>query len=248
MASTCIFCGGGPPFTREHLLPDWAARLIGVGRLDVTGRRLNEPRRSWQSVGSFGTTVKQVCKACNGGWMSMLENLAIPILSPLIKPTGMRQLVPDEQVVVASWLWKLAIVHEALNPVRYFTRDERRSLPRGDAPPSDGVRMWIGHYGGTTKANLKGGTSTFSAPDGRSASAFLLSMTISRFAAQLLCVRELPGGGPRGVPRAAYDFSTAETRIWPEWNHAVRWPKTWSLNQEMFDLWHRRWNAPLLHR
>jgi hypothetical protein len=91
--------------------------------------------------------------------------------------------------------------------VSYFNADERERLLRGDAPPIGGVHIWMAASSGSLAANLKGGPATLSAPDGRSVEGFLMSMTLRRFAAQLLCVRELPGVNINTVSR--YNFESA---------------------------------------
>ncbi len=82
-----MFCGGG--VSKEHIVPKWLLRdcdLYGVkfkmgfgaqtsaGQLDT----LLQP----QPLSSFYT--KAVCKQCNTGWMSRLENVAQKLLSPLV--------------------------------------------------------------------------------------------------------------------------------------------------------------------
>jgi hypothetical protein len=65
--------------------------------------------------------MRSVCKACNGGWMSELENIAIPVVSRLILPRDPFTVISeDELVVVASWLWKVCIVAELATGARYF--------------------------------------------------------------------------------------------------------------------------------
>lgn len=244
MAKTCIFCGGSGPFSNEHVMPEWTAKVVGMTgeRVEVSGRRLDGPLRTWQSVGSFGTTVRGVCIECNNTWMSKLENLAKPILSPMMVPQRPVQLDPDQQTVVAAWLWKLGIVHEHASGVKYFNTAERQCLPNWDDPPIGGVHMWIAAYSGPLIGNLRGGPATFSAPDGRTVEGFLMSMSLRRFAAQVLCVRQMPGTNVDVVNR--YNFKGAESLIWPEPEKGVIWPApAASLDAHLFDRWHLRWNS-----
>lgn len=173
--------------------------------------------------------------------MSELEGLASPILSSMIKPSRDVDLSADQQVVIAAWLWKLAIEHEHIGGGGYFDEGERRCLMRGDAPPTGGVHMWLAAHSGSLLANLKGGPATFSAPDGRTTYGFLMSMSLRRFAGQVLCVREMPGVNVHTVAR--FNFEGAETLVWPEAERAVRWPPSAGpLTAELFSKWHQRWN------
>ena len=185
MPKVCIFCGRHGPFSREHVIPEWAARLLSVGRLSVEPRRMGVSMRPWATVGTFGHTVNSVCARCNNGWMAELEGLAKPVLARLIRPNGPVELSQDKQAFLTAWLWKLAIVHEHITSATYFNAAERRCLIRMDDPPTRGVHLWIGYYSGRNIAALRGGPSTFSAPDGRHVDAYLLSMNLRRFAAQL---------------------------------------------------------------
>jgi len=247
MPKICIFCGEGGPFTAEHVLPEWIADLLKIQRVSITPSRMGQPLKPWFAVGSFGSTVKRVCEACNNGWMSDLESDAKPILSRMILPTEPVLLSPDAQMIVAAWLWKLAIVFEHQSGATYFTVDERRLLIDGNPPPSGGVRIWIaGHRGAKNpkdeprfNANIVGGPSTFSLPDGRSVPGFQMTFFVRRFAAQVLCVRPLPG--TKMNFKFQYDFTTAEISIWPEESVHVAWPPAGGLlDEEQFEKWHTR--------
>ena len=149
----------------------------------------------------------------------------------------------DEQVVIASWLWKLAIVHEKPSGATYFDEAERKCLMKGDAPTPFGVHIWIAAYIGHLDANLRGGPCEFSSPDGHKLQGYLITMSIRRFAAQLLCVRELPGVHVSTVSH--YNFEGAESLIWPEQDGPVAWPPPVAgLNHDLFNKWHMRWNTP----
>lgn len=78
MSKACIFCGGPGPFSKEHVLPEWTARLLNLQQVNVTVTKLGEPQVPWSSVGSFGAKVGPVCEAvCNNGWMSATDYKAI---------------------------------------------------------------------------------------------------------------------------------------------------------------------------
>ncbi len=241
MPTQCVFCGGGTAFPNEHVLPAWAAQFVGIGRVDVTGRRLDDSPRTWEQVGSFGQTINSVCQRCNDGWMGDLEQLARPVLERLIKPRGDVRLSSDEQTVVAAWLWKLAIMHEHASRDRYFNRRERECLIDLNDPPENGVRAWVGAYVGDLAANLRGGPGIFSAPRGRVLKGFLMSMSLGQFAAQLLCVR-MPSDLPVKAP-GGYDLGSAEVQIWPAADVSASWPPAMRLTTSRFDQWHSRWKT-----
>jgi hypothetical protein len=120
MARRCVFCGGGP-LTREHVMPQWLtnvlpeqARFRGQDQqvvLQPPGgdrSRIMLPHREVKEAFN-AMTVKAVCRNCNGGWMSGLEEAARPLLSPLIR--GESQLLgKDDVIAVASWTVKTALM------------------------------------------------------------------------------------------------------------------------------------------
>ena len=242
-AVRCAFCGGRGPFTAEHVFPEWAARLVGAGRFAVRSARLNEPVRRWQAVRSFGFTVRDVCQSCNNEWMSELETLAMPILQPMIRPVGSVTLDADQQLVLACWLSKVAILHEYAATRRYFRVADRASLLRRGAPPP-GVQIWIGAYVGSRTGTLWGGPCTFAG--GRPPQhvpGLLTTLNLGQFAAQLLAHRLRDSMRVRGQ----YDFSRLVLRIWPPLVERVTWPPAaGGLDDEAFSALHRRWNTPLL--
>jgi hypothetical protein len=175
--------------------------------------------------------------------MSELENWAKPILSKMILPTAPVVLTPDEQMMIAAWLWKTAIVHEKPSGATYFNREERACLVNSEPPTSFGVHIWIAAANLTLGARLLGGPSRFEAPDGRSTDGYVMTLSIRRFAAQLLCVREMEGTNVSTVSH--YNFKGTEALIWPEQNRDVGWPPVAAvLDDELFEKWHARWNTP----
>jgi hypothetical protein len=76
--------------------------------------------------------------------------------------------------------------------------------------------------------------SQFSAPDGRTTQGYLMTLAIRRFAAQLLCVREIPEVNMSTVSQ--YYFQGAEALIWPQQPSDVSWPPTAGvLNDHLFE-------------
>lgn len=117
----CMFCGSTDELTREHIFADWYSKYRGekIGdaqqyELLVTNTDRKTGVRSIQEIPKFQGNIRQsklkaVCKSCNTGWMSDLQELAKPILAPLtsgiIRPLG-----PTEQDVLAVWATMTAMV------------------------------------------------------------------------------------------------------------------------------------------
>lgn len=137
---SCVFCGARP-VTREALIPKWLRKLLK----ERTGAAFDRTpgRKPW--VMSLLTTVRrQVCAACNNGWMSELENEAKPVLTPmLLDETSV--LSPRQQVTLAKWAMKFVMVASAGTdtfPTESYERFRNHRLPlRGTA-------IWTAYYAG----------------------------------------------------------------------------------------------------
>ena len=97
--SVCIFCGPtDEPITNEHLWSMWVAELFRLSPKGATWNALvrvrtgtrdssewrSQPVRRWKSR-RIELTMKTVCRRCNNGWLSELENrFCKPVLSPMM--------------------------------------------------------------------------------------------------------------------------------------------------------------------
>lgn len=153
----CIFCGA-VPLTREHLWPDWLRRELEIKQ--PFPHRIEQERDGVETrdvsfeTPPFNQTVKAVCAACNGGWMSEIEAAAKPLLQSLIRAEG-RRLDRGEQRVLAQWAFLKACVFDELHPQeRVVPAAHRQYLYAHKEPPAEGVwirlatyeALEIGHY------------------------------------------------------------------------------------------------------
>ena len=116
----CVFCRGAG-LTREHVVPDWLTailpeqaewrghdRAVVVPSADGQSRTVHLPHREVRERFN-AMTVKAVCRACNSGWMSELENQAKPAITAMVRGDPRRLGVRDT-AAVARWAIKTAIV------------------------------------------------------------------------------------------------------------------------------------------
>lgn len=141
-ARRCAFCGGGN-LSKEHVLPRWLGRVLhtrhprGVEVLRIDA----EPVRITPSA-PFTTTVRQVCAACNHGWMNDLEVAARPVLTPLLRGEPSVLDVVDQQIV-ATWALKTTMMAQYLWSDRPIPSAHYAALRRlGEPPP--GYAVWVG--------------------------------------------------------------------------------------------------------
>ena len=126
-------------------------RKVGTGPL-VT---LNDP----------DPKIKCVCKTCNEGWMSSLEDASRNIVGPLLHDVSM-WIDAANQEMIARWSLKTAMVFEALTfrgRTAYYSKSERESL-RVISPSPHRTNVWIGRFHrtglGAFGLDIKAGTET----------------------------------------------------------------------------------------
>jgi hypothetical protein len=136
----CIFCGGFG-LTKEHVLPDWLRSIFPrspadthtVGTVDwinlPTVGPIPLPGRSQRQGQAGSKKVKVVCKSCNTGWLSAMEEATKPILSALVQGTACA-LTITQQRALAIWITKTTMTAEFLVPKQITIKQaERENLP-----------------------------------------------------------------------------------------------------------------------
>jgi hypothetical protein len=108
----CIFCGG-EGLSKGHLFPNWLSQYLAIADphtpqkrmridwlVDKRGEILNSRKVKYRSGGVGNLKVRAVCRNCNNGWMSVLEQNAKVIWPRLFfKRRGF--LLPEGQSVLA---------------------------------------------------------------------------------------------------------------------------------------------------
>ena len=113
MARTCIFCGG-PANSREDVWPLWmTSQFIAPGTMEaekgpglqMTTWRVNRPK----------LLVKRVCRRCNNGWMSKLQERGRPIIERLWNEPNVTLELEDCRSL-SQWAVMTAMVLQTLGP------------------------------------------------------------------------------------------------------------------------------------
>ncbi len=149
----CAFCGPtGAPESGEDLFPLWLSRLYQRDFRFTNFRIHSETRlgRKWQGPASqrINLKVPAVCRPCNTEWMSQIENLTKPVLTPLIKQPAVARTLTNEQVTaLILWMTVKAIVvdhHDVLtnNGKPFFSPQQKRRF-RDDWIPPNRCTMWL---------------------------------------------------------------------------------------------------------
>jgi len=92
-------------------------------------------QRGWNKKQIASLITREVCHECNTGWMHDLEDRAAPILKPMIRGNP-HTLDLDQQIIVATWATKTAMVIEPTLDRRVnFSLEQRQIVMNDDRPP-----------------------------------------------------------------------------------------------------------------
>jgi hypothetical protein len=244
----CIFCGGAP-VTGEHIFPEWMHPLLAgtdnqrfeiSGRLQYASRERRAAKlaisdRMRSNERAYSLQVPVVCKVCNSGWMSVLENENMSALTALIKGEDIL-LTPAQQLSLARWFALKDMVYDAspnLGTPTYLSEELRAFGDRRELPTT--LRIWIAPSvaknwqvdNNRTAATLASDQTRAMGLHGFNVHTY--TMAIRNLFAFAIYSR-FPTESFLPVPDADY-----MVRIWPPENDSVAWSTRRQLSDEYLD-------------
>jgi hypothetical protein len=158
----CTFCGDtSVPRGREDVFPRWIAEKLAFYARQhhpgVDATYVNYTLRHLSDLGTENATAERrtgavptafhlprVCVACNGGWMSRLEDAARLVIVGLIEGKP-KLLAPYDQFVLGMWTIKTSLTYDAAHDARLIPESvgTRRLFDLGVPLPMTHVA--IGH-------------------------------------------------------------------------------------------------------
>jgi len=229
---SCIFCGN-LGLTREDAWPLWLMRKFpkkSTGMME--GQIGNKALPPWHLI-SPELKVKFICKDCNNGWMSRLEDLVKPILEPIFNQETFL-INYQQQSIFSAWAVKTTMVLEAIhnNGFLFYLPAERTSLMENLHPPAL-TYVWIAkcvdHLGCYSSASKLTGW-TYDLPG--HISGYCSTIGFGPLALQVVSMR-LPGSTQ--VESAVISTSKAEPWsqaticVWPIQMEKQKWPPSLGL-------------------
>lgn len=146
-ARRCVFCGARRALTIEHAWPEWIVERWGRGDYHHVHRTEAGAFREY-SAPNLAVRVRRVCKVCNHGWMSDLENKSKRLLIWLMELRSLH-LSTEDQNLVALWATKTAMMLGFTHPTRRSIADaDYHHLYEHQQPPPF-THVWIARYGGS---------------------------------------------------------------------------------------------------
>ena len=156
----CIFCGG-TPLSAEHVWPKWISRVMPSMSVVSCHSSAEAVRVHSRLPYHFSPVTKGkqtrpgpltsrklrvVCKKCNNGWMSALQQAARPLLLKLMTNREWTAVDNSDETTLLKWMTMFGIVAEHLNPTRVTTSEIERNLFFKSESPLSNWAAWIGFY------------------------------------------------------------------------------------------------------
>jgi hypothetical protein len=229
MGKNCAFCQrDGQKITKEHAWPNWIRRLFPADRHTLTFAMLDRPKRQWSpSPDNMGVTVQDVCENCNTGWMSHLEHDIAPLLGPLIASNAARTLTAGDQQRLSAWCYKTVLVFDLVTAHEegpYFSPSDRLALFTTRRAPEGATLIWAGGYAGGNVATCVDYRFFYdnTRRPGTVGQGYISTISIGRFAFQLLAVRAAEEFRRVSIPASGWDDATL--RLTPHNVDDLSWP------------------------
>jgi hypothetical protein len=164
LAGACVFCGG-LHLSKQHILPLWINKIIPkesthsgfkikIALPNEKNAILHAPEIKTKQ-GDLGTLkIRNICKTCNNGWMSRIEENAMSDLSKLINGEAI-SLNTDQQMKISAWIMLTCIDAEFTDiPTQAIPERERTFLMKYLHPSNRWV-IYIARYKGKEKKRYK---------------------------------------------------------------------------------------------
>ena len=242
----CIFCGCTAN-SQEHTFANWLNDVFGPEEVGPTGAELFRATPdetevfTWTAGEIAGQTVKGVCHSCNTGWMAQLEGRAKPVLEPMVKGGVAQFLDARQQILIATWATKSAMVCERMLDGPYeFASHDRRIVMEQDRPP--------GHvlvYASSVQTDV--GPLRFSQAAGELATTDRVptEVILHLYTLQVgtLVLQVMRGDPPADVARTWADYMPERDRelpLFPPLASGLYWPTKRVLNESEFLAYTRR--------
>jgi hypothetical protein len=230
-----MFCKS-QSLTNEDAWPIWLMKAIpGAGPGTNYATRGEADLKPWMSQ-KPQQKVKYVCRKCNNGWMSQLENRVKPIVDNIYNLKSV-DLDSVSQMILGVWSVKSAMVFEALRPTQswYFLDSEREAMMNSLDMPS-WTYVWVAkclNYQGvfTSGVDLSGIVNTLSEP----VKGFVTTLGFGPLVIQVLNIRFSEAPDPSAklmIDRPTSLLDSATLPIWPSQQQIVSWPPSNELSGE----------------
>lgn len=229
----CLFCLSKAN-SLEDVWPRWITeQFTSEIPASMQAERNGLALRPWKKQ-TPELTVKWVCRSCNNGWMSALEQQVKPHLQPLLSGAN-SPLDVKAQLIISTWAVKTAMALEGIDPPgnRVYSQTQREQLRTLNTIPEH-TYVWLAvsadpNYLMSTK------TRHIKKEDSSEVNGISTTMAFGHIALQVFTIRVPPNVTAStkvttDVRRAPWEDVTV--RVWPHRPPPLDWPPRKGLNGE----------------
>jgi len=133
--------------SKEHVIPQWLLDFLKVRKEKIQPTHFSNKGEtlSIRQHTLEGLLAGQICEVCNNGWMSELEQNAIPILKPLmLGKSVVGELNDNERQILSRWTAKTAF---ALNSSSNYLKNVPSSHFQHIRLSNDSLPFKVSTYG-----------------------------------------------------------------------------------------------------
>lgn len=180
-------------------------------------------------------SLKRLCKTCNNGWMSRLENEAKPVVESILDDK-IEAIDASAQFILARWAVKTAMVIETVDADRpWFYSETERAFMRDTQTIPQRTSVWIAKC--ILHPNIYSAAKDLrTSLDDSGVRAFVTTMAFGSLAFQVVSIKT-----PAEIPATtgvAYDVSDGPwnqtlAQVWPKSEEPLVWPPPYGLADEL---------------
>jgi len=230
---TCLFCDQRAN-TREDVWPKWLLASIGHDPTSPTQywNTVKVPPKTWVGPRFL---IRHVCKGCNEGWMSELEETARKTMGPLINDISLR-LDSQRQRILALWGCKTAMVFEGAKQEKnkFYPKIARQLLCQKQALPDD-TMVWIGRFSQSNLLHAEGRklVARQSTPDAPAEDGCATTFVMKRLVIQALSIKRKPESHAANIRLEVQGGSWDRKliQVWPVADRTLSWPPSQSFGE-----------------
>lgn len=233
MNKICTFCAGRAN-SDEDVIPKWVLRLLRKQdgeRVPMRTYRFGKPPHD-RLVANSALKVGSVCRGCNSGWMSRLEEDVKPILTPMILGNSVK-LTVRQQERLTTWMTKCAIIYESMASGEVFYNGLDRCHFMKTQAPLISTSAWLGQYIGGARHIVDYRLLSRHQTQGGAVMILVLTLVIGKLALQLTSAK-----WTEQVPQidlstfVLKDAKNLLVELWPPNLLGVQWPPLHSFDDE----------------
>lgn len=220
MPRQCLFCPN-PVDSAEHIWSDWI--LNDLKQAPSIRVAIGKKEPVW--LADPNVTIECVCRNCNNGWMSRLEEANKLAIRAMINNESCG-LTKSDQERLSRWAVLKAMVLESCNDDRqlFYNRTQRTELKTSSTVPSRTL-VWLGRL--STKGFHAGGTDAWGDIDAipRASHSCVTTVVAGHLVVQILTVRVIEQFATQAVNIGCKmgDWNATLLGIWPSLGLVV-WP------------------------